>query len=174
VNIGFSDLNKLRLKVSLEATGVGTKMFDRWLDHRTGEARDFVKLHAAIDDREAAHSIAITDGTTSDTPLLPYLLNDIDANLGAVRADAGYLSRDNVQIIADLGATPFVRPKKHPRSLSHGRPAWKEMLLTNQRDTEAFAKELNQRWRAEAYFSKMKRRFANALTSRTGTCLRMR
>lgn len=156
----------------MDATGVGTKMFDRWLDHRTGEARDFVKFHAAIDDRGAAHAIAITDGTTSDTLLLPYLLNDIDARMGVVRADAGYLSRDNVQMIADLGATPFVRPKKHPRFLSLGRPAWKEMLLRNQQDPEAFADELNQRWRAEAYFSKMKRRFANALTSRTGTMRR--
>ena len=144
-------------------------MFDRWLDHRTGDAKDIVILHAAIDDRGAAHSIAITDWTTSDTSLHPYLLNDIDANLGAVRTDARYLSRDNVQIIADLGATPFVRPKRHPRSLRHERPAWKEMLLRNQRDTEAFAKELNQGWRAEAYSPKMNRRFANALTSRTGT-----
>lgn len=97
---------------------------------------------------------------------------DIDAKMGVVRADAGYLSMDNVQMITDLGATPFVRPKKHPRFLSLGRPAWKEMLLRTQQDPEAFADELNQRWRAEAYFSKMKRRFANALTIRTGTMRR--
>jgi hypothetical protein len=160
---------KRRLKISLDATSVSTKMFDRWLDYGTGEARDIVKFHAAIDDRGAAHAIAITDGTTSDTLLLPYLLNDIDAKMGVVRADAGYLSRDNVQMIANLGATPFVRPKKHPRFLSLGRPAWKEMLFRNQQDSEAFANELNHRWRAEAYFSETKRRFANALTSRTGT-----
>lgn len=92
--------------------------------------------------------------------------------MGAARAHAEYPSRDNVQMIADLGATPFVRPKKHPRFLSLGRPAWKEMPFRNQQDPEAFTKELNQRWRAEAYFSKMKRRFANALTSRTGTMRR--
>ncbi|MGQ9588368.1 MAG: transposase [Thermoplasmata archaeon] len=109
--------------MSLDATGVGTKMFDRWLNHRQGESRDFVKLHAAVDDRGAAHAIAITDGTTSETLLFPCLLNDIDARMGVVRADVGYLSRDNVQIIADLGAIPFVRPKKHPRFLSLRRPA---------------------------------------------------
>ncbi|MGQ9588369.1 MAG: hypothetical protein ACUVT7_08315 [Thermoplasmata archaeon] len=46
------------------------------------------------------------------------------------------------------------------------------MLFRNQRYPDAFAKELNQRWRAEAYFSKMKRRFSPSLTSRTGTMRR--
>jgi len=42
-------------------------------------------------------------------------------------------------MIADLGATPFVRPKKRLRFLSLGRPAWKERLPRTQQDIEAFA-----------------------------------
>ena len=79
---------------------MGTKIFDRWLSHPTDRSKDFAKLHGAIDDRGAAFSITITDGTTSDITLLPYLLNDIDAHMGVVRADKGYLSKDNVQRVS--------------------------------------------------------------------------
>ena len=59
--------------------------------HPKDQVRDFVKFHAAVDDRGAAHAIAITDGTTSDTIVLPYLLHDIDA--GWRRQRTRYLSR---------------------------------------------------------------------------------
>jgi transposase len=159
------------LKISLDATGVGTKMFDRWLGHRPDESRDFVKFHAAIDDRGAAHAIAITDGTTSDTLLLPYLLNDVDARMGVVRADAGYLSKDNVQCIEDLGAIPFIKPKSCSKMLSCGRPAWRHMMFRYRKDQEAFHREYNQQRRAEAFFSKFKRRFG-PVKSRIGTMRR--
>jgi transposase len=150
---------------------VGTKLFDHWLSHPTDRSKDFVKLHAAIDDRGAAFAIAITDGTTSDTLVLPFLLNDVDAQMGVVRADAGYLSRDNVQMIEDLGAIPFVKPKRHPKLLSMGRPAWKHMLMRHRDEPDEFRREYNQRWRAEAYFSKLKRKFG-PVKSRIGTMRR--
>jgi len=89
---------------------MGTRLFDRWLSHPTDRSKDFVKLHAAIDGRGAAHAIAITDGTTNDTIVLPHLLHDIDARLGVVRADKGYLSRDNVQCVENGGRCPSSSP----------------------------------------------------------------
>lgn len=61
----LAELEKRRLKVSIDSIGVGTKLFDRWLPHPTDGSKDFVKLLAAIDDRGAAFSIAITDGPHS-------------------------------------------------------------------------------------------------------------
>jgi transposase len=158
--------------VSIDATGVGTKLFDRWLSHPTDRSKDFVKLHAAIDDRGAAFSIAITDGTTSDITLFPYLVNDVDARLGVVRADAAYLSRDNVQMIEDMGAVPYIRPKSSSTMESKGRYAWRHMQFRYRKDKEAFHEEYNQQRRAEAFFSKMKRRFGSSVRSRIGTTRR--
>jgi len=151
---------------------VGTKLFDRWLSHPKDQARDFVKFHAAVDDRGAAHAVAITDGTTSDAIVLPYLLHDIDARLGAVRADKGYLSKDNVQCVEDLGAVPFIKPKSNSTMHSCGRPAWRHMIFSYRKEPEAFLKEYNQQRRVEAYFSNMKRRFGHSVKSRIGTTRR--
>jgi len=68
------------------------------------------------------YSYILADGATSDTLLLPYLLNDIDAPGGVLRAESGYLSRDNGQLIEDLGATPFVKPKSHSRMMGLAGP----------------------------------------------------
>lgn len=157
--------------MTLDSTGVGTKIFDRWLAHPTDRSKDFVKLHAAIDDRGAAFSIAITDGTTNDSIVFPYLISDVDARLGVVRADAGYLSRDNVQLVEDLGAVPFIKPKSSSTMESKGRFAWRHMHFRQRQDPVRFLKEYNQQRRIEAFFSRFKRRFGS-VKSRIGTMRR--
>jgi transposase len=158
--------------VSIDSTGVGTKLFDRWLAHPTDRSKDFVKLHAAIDDRGAAFSIAITDGTTSDTLLFPYLMGDIDAPVSVVRADKGYLSRDNVQLVEDMGAIPYIKPKSSSTMKSMGKFAWRHMHFRYRQDQDVFLREYNQQRRAEAFFSKMKRRFGSSIRNRIGTMRR--
>ena len=73
--------------------------------------------------------MSVTDGDISDTVVLPYLVCDIDFPPDVIRADAGYLSEDKVQLITDLGAALFVKPKRQPELLGMGRPAWKHMRL---------------------------------------------
>jgi len=158
--------------MSVDSTGVGTKLFDRWLSHPTDRSKDFVKLHAAIDDRGAAFSIAITDGTTSDITLFPYLMGDVDANVGVVRADKAYLSRDNVQLVEDMGAVPFIKPKSYSKMMSKGKFAWRHMHFRYRQDQGRFLKEYNQQRRIEAFFSRFKRRFGPSLRNRVGTMRR--
>lgn len=150
---------------------MGTTLFDRWLSHPTDRSKDFVKLHATIDDRGAAFSIAITDGTTSDITLFPYLLGDVDAPVGVVRADKGYLSRNNVQLVEDLGAIPYLKPKSSSTLESKGKFAWRHMQFRYREDPTRFLKEYNQQRRIEAFFSKFKRRFG-PVKSRIGTMRR--
>ena len=119
-----------------------------------------------------AFSVAITDGTTSDITLFPYLLDDIDAPVGVVRADKAYLSRDNVQMIEDMGAIPFIKPKSSSTMESKGRFAWRHMHFRYRQNQGAFLSEYNQQRRAEAFFSKMKRRFGQSIRSRFGTMRR--
>ena len=88
---------------------------DRWLSHPTDRSKDFVKSHAAIDNGEAAHAIAITDGTKNEAIVLPYLLHDIDARFGVVRAYKGYISKNNVHCVEDLGPCLSSSPSPTPR-----------------------------------------------------------
>jgi transposase len=168
----IAELQKRQLNVTPDATGVGTNLFDRWLSHPTERSKDFAKLHSAIYDRGAAHAIAIADGTTNDSIVFPYLINDMDARLGVVRADAGYLSRDNIQLVEDLGAIPYIKPKSSSTMGSKGRFAWRQMHFIYQKDKEAFLDGYNQQRRVEGFFSRFKRRFGTSVKSRIGTMQR--
>jgi transposase len=88
--------------------------------------------------------------------------------VGVVRADKGYLSKDNVQLIEDLGLMNGTAPKSYSKMLSCGRPAWRHMMFRYRKGPEAFLTEYNQQRRAEAFFSKFKRRFG-PVKSRIGT-----
>jgi transposase len=133
--------------------------------------KDYVKLHAAIDDRGAAFAIAITDGTTNDSVGFPYLIGDVNTRLGVVRADAAYLSRDNVQLVEDLGALPYIKPRSDSKMMSKGRFAWRHMRFRYRQDKDAFLREYNQQRRIEAFFSRFKGRFG-PVKSRVGTMRR--
>lgn len=104
--------------------------------------------------------------------MFPYLISDVDARLGVVRADAGYLSRDNIQMVEDLGAIPYIKPKSSCTMESKGRFAWRHMHFRYRKDPEDFRREYNQQRRAEAFFSRMKRRFGSSVRSRIGTMRR--
>ena len=82
-----------------------------------------------MDNRGAAFSIAITDGMNSDVILFPYLLNDLDAPVGIVRADNGYLSRDNVRFVEYTGAVTYIKPKSCSRMRGKGESAWRHNAL---------------------------------------------
>lgn len=99
-------------------------------------------------------------------------MGDIDAPVSVVRADKGYLSRDNVQLVEDMGAVPYIKPKSSSTMESKGRFAWRHMHFRYRKDMEAFHEEYNQQRRAEAFFSKMKRRFGPSVRSRIGTMRR--
>lgn len=98
-------------------------------------------------------------------------MNDVDARLSVVRADAAYLSRDNVQMVEDMGAVPYIKPKSSSTMESKGRFAWRHMQFRYRKDKEAFLKEYNQQRRIEAFFSRFKRRFG-PVKSRIGTMRR--
>jgi transposase len=99
------------------------------------------------------------------------LIGDVDAPVGIVRADRGYLSRDNVQLVEDMGAVPYIKPKSCSKMMSKGQFAWRHMMFRYRKEPERFLKEYNQQRRIEAFFSKYKRRFGS-VKSRIGTMRR--
>lgn len=96
------------------------------------------------------------------------MIGDVDAPVGIVRADRGYLSRDNVQLVEDMGAVPYIKPKSWSKMMSKGQFAWRHMMFRYGKEPERFLKEYNQQRPIEAFFSKYKRRFGS-VKSRIGT-----
>ena len=76
-----------------------------WGFTRKGPFRGF-KLHAAVNQLGLPMKGTVTAGNRYDGPLLPSLLEDLEA--GYVLADAGYDSRRNMEAVKAMGAQPVI------------------------------------------------------------------
>ena len=153
----------------MDATGFSAKTYARWYDPRPTRRsrREWLKLHAAVTCvLKAIPSMEVTDGEVSDSPQLGALLSTLPLdNVEAVTADAGYLSRRNCDLIAAIGAKPYIRLKRNIRSRGHGSSAWTSMILEWRRNPKAWNKRYHARSSAETAFSVIKRRFGYKLMS---------
>ncbi|MBE7157357.1 MAG: IS5 family transposase, partial [Rhodospirillales bacterium] len=80
------------------------------------------KLHLAVDaDSLQLHAIEVTDADVSDSPMLPYLLDQLPPGetLSQVTADGAYDTRPRHAAIAARGAAALIPPR------SNGQP-WSE------------------------------------------------
>jgi hypothetical protein len=91
----------------------------------------FSKLHVVCGTHtHIITEVKVTESKASEQLFLKELIGKTAERFRMKRvcADAGYLSRENVQAIADVGARPFIMPRKNVRRLSLGYPAWNKMI----------------------------------------------
>jgi transposase len=88
----------------------------RWGHTSRGKFRGF-KLHAAVNQLGLPLSAIVTPGNRYDSPFLPKLIEDLEADY--VLADAGYCSKRNIKAVRDMGAVPVIadNPRKKGKSL---------------------------------------------------------
>lgn len=84
-------------------------------------------------------------------------------------ADAGFLSRANVQSLHDLGMTPRIFPKRNVSFRSEGSSAWAPMLRAFIQDPWTWMREYHQRSIAETGYSTFKRAFPKPLRKKLQT-----
>jgi transposase len=87
----------------------------RWGHTGRGKFRGF-KLHAAVNQLGLPLRALITPGNCYDSPFLPKLIEDLEADY--VLADAGYCSKRNIEAVRDMGAMPVIadNPRKKGKS----------------------------------------------------------
>ena len=156
-------------QIAVDATGFGTKTYVRWRDPRPRrlKRRDWLKLHAAVTSiLKAIPSMEVTDGEASDSLQLKKLLEALPLqDVEAVAADSAYLSRRNCDLIEDIGAKPYIKPKRNSTARSHGSKAWRNMILDYRENPEEWKRKYHIRSSAETAFSVIKRRFGYRLSS---------
>ena len=89
-------------------------------------------------------------------PLLAHTLDRYD-QIEMISADAGYLSRNNCELVKDAGATPRIYPKERVIIRQRGMVAWREMLADLVCDPQTWLRDYHVRSNVEASFSSFKR-----------------
>lgn len=158
-------------ETSFSADGTGVPLS---IKQNYANDRDKQKKHAGYDkvgamisnDFHIATGVIHTEGTANDAPLLAPLLEQTAEKfrrIDDVELDAGFISRENCQLIARLGATPYIFPKTGITIKQGGAPAWKKMLLSLVENPQAWLRMYHRRSQVECYFSSHKRRFVRPI-----------
>lgn len=164
-------INPFEKRFIIDATGFSTSNKDKWVKVRSEHRkhREYKKLHITTGAfTNIITSAKVTEGTANDSPHFKELLKDIasDFKIKEVSADAGYLSRENAQTIEDMGAIPYIMPKKNARALSKGYPAWRKMINLFKNNEQKFLLHYHQRSNVESTFSMVKRKFGDNVRSK--------
>ena len=164
-------LSEIEMFFAADATRISQKYGNvRWqtVRHTKEEAkkrREYVKLNVISGVKtNAIVSAKITIGTAHESPFFKELLADTSKrfNLREVSADAGYLSKENVKAIANMGAIPFIPGKKNTFVPSKGRDTpWMAMLTLWKKYQPLFASHYHRRSNVESTFSALKRKFGD-------------
>ena len=162
---------------AVDASGFSTSRFDRWVEYKWGKKgsrREWLKAHLMCGTQTNIVTAAqITDGKKHDAPFLPPLLNATSQYFPVeeVSADKGYLSRQNVNAIAEAGATPFIAFKSNSKPEDRISSAWNQMFQYFSLRRDEFLTHYHRRSNVETAFSMIKRKFGDALRSKDDTAM---
>ncbi len=161
----------IELYFAADATGISNAYGNtRWINvrHTKEEAkhrREYSKLHIVSGCKtNIITSAKITKGNKHESPYFKPLLDDTAKifNIKEVSADAGYLSRDNVKAVSDIGAMPFIMGKRNTNVAAKGPSTpWNSMLRLWKNKQMYFAEHYHKRSNVESTFGALKRKFGD-------------
>ena len=160
---------------AIDATGFSTFNRKKWFDVRfiKLEKRDYKKLHIVSGVKtNIITSAEVSKGTTHDNLFFEDLIRktSIDFRMREVCADSGYLSRKNCDIVEEIGATPYIMPRRNiklRKIITSGSTAWRDMIRTWRDNEASFREHYHKRSNIESTFSMMKRKFLPYVRSKT-------
>lgn len=157
---------------SIDSTGFGGYSTVWHPSKLLKERPSFNKLHIISGYRTGIIPIArVTEPGVHDmltfAPMLRQTARVFDVQ--EIYADKGYLSRYNVRAAHDVGAEPYIMPKRNtlPSKTPWGAASgWNRMVLFWQQHESAFRRHYHRRNAVESSFSSIKRKFLPFIRSR--------
>jgi len=115
------------LHLLVDSTGIKMLGEGEWKTKKHGAdyRRQWRKVHLGIDaDTLEIRAIEVTDNATGDAPMLPCLLDQIDADemIASVSGDGAYDTRDCHEAIAQRGAQAIIPTRRNARPWKDRRP----------------------------------------------------
>jgi transposase len=160
-----------------DSTGFSTSRFVRWFDEKYGterSGRDWVKAHAICGVKtNIVTAVTIEGRDANDSPQFKPLVETTAKNftIKEIPADKAYLSRENLELVQDLGGTAYVPFKSNSTSREPG-SLWEKMFGYYQFRREEFLKHYHQRSNAESTFSMVKAKFRDHVRSRDDVAMK--
>jgi hypothetical protein len=170
---------------AVDSSGLSTGVYQRWSEAKWGKARiefgekqpnavsrrDWMKIHIMCGVKTNVVTAAeVTDAYGGDSTQFPKLVNATAENFAMrqVSADRAYLSNNNLKVVADAQAMPYIAFKSTNTGKSHGNSdLFKKMFHFYSYNQERFMKNYHKRSNVESTFHMIKAKFGNDLRSKT-------
>lgn len=178
VSLSAAPLQAVEENFACDSSGFSASKFDRWYEQKYGKTekksmRVWVKAHIMTGVKtNVVTAVEIHDQHANDCPHLPSLLDTTRQRFTVkeVSADLGYSSVNNLEAVEASGAFPLI-PFKVNASIRKG-GVWAKMwhYFTLQRDE--FLHRYHLRSNVESTFSMIKRKFGDAVRSKTDIAMK--
>ena len=169
-------LKAVEIDFAADASGFSTSVYDRWMDHKWGRrpkahARRFLKAHIMSGvNTKIVTAAEVTSQYVGDSPMFPSMMSTTTPHftMREVSADKAYLSRKNLHLIVDAGATPYIpfTSQSNPNS-PYEDSLWTQTYHYFSLHREEFLAHYRKRANVETAFSMIKAKFGGALRSKT-------
>ena len=175
IKISSLPLKDIETDFACDASGFSTSRFARWFDTKWGKEKKYriwLKAHICSGVKtNIITSVEITEGHSNDSPQLSSLVRQTaeQFEVKEVSCDRAYSSKQNLQLIADEGAIPFIPFKSNVRGKRSSSSAWKKMYHYFMYKHEEFLKHYHKRSNVETCFHMIKTKFRDNLRSKTQT-----
>ena len=167
-------LKAVETEFAVDSSGFSTSRFVRWYSKKHGRVtdnREWVKVHLMCgNSTKVVTGVEVSGWTAHDTTYFVSLVERTAAHfdLERVSGDKAYLSKKNVQAVADAGATPYVPFKSNSLPPSED-SAWARMYHLFMFNREEFLRHYHGRSSAESVFSMVKAKFGDSIRSKSDT-----
>lgn len=165
-------LNGIENHFSVDSSGFTTSTFFNWNNqkHRKNtRIHDNLKAHISVGVKTGIISDAIISGPLdNDHPFFDPLVRKTaeEFDIEEVSADKAYLSKHNLQLVDDLGATPYIPYKTNSNARSNGCPMWKKMYYRFKLERDSWDSRYHLRSNVESAFGAIKAKFGEKLLSK--------
>jgi len=172
ITISSLPLKTVETDFSVDSSGFSTSRFVKWFNKKYGYERgnqEWVKVHLMCGtNTHVVTSAEISGWMAHDTnyfkPLVEATANNFQ--IAEISADKGYLSHDNVNLVQQIGATPFI-PFKSNTIASSGNSAWAKMYNLYMFNNKTFMEHYHKRSNVESVFSMIKAKFGDSIRSKS-------
>lgn len=178
IEISSLPLQTVESDFAVDSSGFTTCRFVQWTkakytDPKLMEKHNWIKVHLMCGVKtNIVTSIEVTDAHANDCPQFKALVKTTARNfaMSQVSADKAYLSSDNLQVVVDNNAQPFI-PFKANSTTGEARHSeiWKRMFHFYSYNQERFMQSYHKRSNVETTFSMIKAKFGDRLRSKTAT-----
>lgn len=173
--ISATALSSVEHDFAIDSSGFSTSRFARYYNYKYGREttyRVWLKAHICIGTKtNIVTAVEIKEGNSADSPQLPHLVEQTARNfkVGEVSCDKAYSSRENLQVISDVGAVAFIPFKKNTTARKKGVPIWAKMYHYFLYKHDEFLEHYHKRSNVETCFHQIKTLFRDNLRSKSPT-----